>query len=86
MTTVVLDHSLLASAQSFAVGQRWKVLAEEGSSCINMSPYLHGSPSYPHQMSELLAAVGLPSSGDSVTQRCPHEERACARIMSQSEC
>lgn len=60
MTTVVLDHSLLASAQSFAVGQRWKVLAEEGSSCINMSPW---KPTPDVQTAVVLAAVGLPSSG-----------------------
>lgn len=38
MTTVGVDHSSLASAQSLAVGQRQKVLGEDEASCINMSP------------------------------------------------
>lgn len=39
MTTVGVDHSSLASAQSLAVGQRQKVLGEDEASCINMSPW-----------------------------------------------
>lgn len=65
MTTVELDLSLLATAQSLAVGQIWKILAEEGASCVNMSPW---KPSVPApdvltgcwKCSASLAAVGLP--------------------------
>lgn len=39
MTTAMLDHSWLVSAQSLAVGQRQKVLGEDGASCINVSPW-----------------------------------------------
>lgn len=38
MTTVILDYSSLASAQSLAVNQTQKVLGKDGGSCINMSP------------------------------------------------
>lgn len=65
MTTVELDASSLATAQSLAVGQIWKILAEEGASCINMSPW---KPSVPApdvltgcwKCSTSLAALGLP--------------------------
>lgn len=64
MTTVMLDHSSLASAQSLAVGQRQKVLEEDGASCINVPPWkLQMSRQGTGDAVVTLAAVGCRATG-----------------------